>query len=107
VKRYAVDWAFIARDDVENFAAYIAHDSAINALNVVERLEAQAATLSSLPMRGRIVPELRTHGVIAFRELIERPWRIIYRIDGHRVVIVSVLDGRRSLEDLLLDRFLR
>ena len=58
-------------------------------------------------MRGRIVPELHWHGVARFQELIERPWRLIYRIDGSTVYVVSVLDGRRQREDLLLARFLR
>jgi len=107
VSRYTVEWAFTARDDLESVASYIAEDSAINALSVVERIEARAETLVTLPMRGRIVPELRWHGVMTFRELIEKPWRLIYRIEADRVVVVSVLDGRRSLEDLLLDRFVR
>jgi len=107
VSRYTVEWAFTARDDLESIASYIAEDSAINALSVVERIEARAETLVTLPMRGRIVPELRWHGVMTFRELIEKPWRLIYRIEADRVVVVSVLDGRRSLEDLLLDRFVR
>ena len=107
MSRYTVEWAFTARDDLEAIAAYIAEDSAINALSVVERIEARAETLVTLPMRGRIVPELRWHGVMTFQELIEKPWRLIYRIEAHRVVVVSVLDGRRSLEDLLLDRFVR
>jgi toxin ParE1/3/4 len=107
VSRYSVEWAFTAREDLEAIATYIADDSAINALGVVERIEKRAETLVTLPMRGRIVPELRWHGVMTFQELIEKPWRIIYRIEAHRVVVVSVLDGRRSLEDLLLDRFVR
>jgi hypothetical protein len=58
-------------------------------------------------MRERIVPELHWHGLTRFLELIERPWRLIYRIDGSTVYVVSVWDGRRQLEDLLLARFLR
>jgi plasmid stabilization system protein ParE len=107
MNRYAVDWAVTARADLEEIAAYIADDSPINALAVVERIEARAQTLSTLPMRGRVVPELQWHGVTTFQELIELPWRMIYRIDGLTVHVVGVLDGRRQLEDLLLARFLR
>ncbi len=32
--------------------------------------------------------------------------RIVYRIDASRVVALAVLDARRSLEDILLDRLL-
>ena len=107
MKRYAVEWAITARDDLESIASYIAQDSVVNALKIVERIEARASTLSTLPLRGRMVPELRWHGVMAFHELIEKPWRLIYRIEPHRVVVVSVLDERRNLDDLLLDRFVR
>ena len=107
MSRYTVEWAFTARDDLEAIVFYLAEDSAINALSVVARIEARAEALVTLPMRGRIVPELRWQGVMTFQELIEKPWRLIYRIEAHRVVVVSVLDGRRNLEDLLLDRFVR
>ena len=107
MKRYTVNWAVTARDDLEEIVAYIAGDSPLNALNVVERIEAQAQTLATLPARGRIVPELQWHGVANFQELIEAPWRMIYRINGSTVYVVGVLDGRRQLEDLLLARFLR
>ena len=105
--RYSVDWAVTARDDLEVIAAYVASDSPINALTVVERIEVRADTLSSLPMRGRVVPELRWHGIMSYQEFFEKPWRLIYRIESHRVLVVSVLDGRRCLEDMLLDRFVR
>jgi toxin ParE1/3/4 len=107
VTRYSVEWAITARDDLEAIVAYIAADNAINALAVMERIEDRAESLRSLPMRGRVVPELRWHGVMNYQELLEKPWRLIYRIESRRVVVVSVLDGRRSLEDLLLDRFVR
>ena len=107
MKRFVIDWAITARDDLEEIAAYIAEDSPINALKVVERIEARAQSLATLPTRGRVVPELQWHGVVTFQELFERPWRLIYRIDGSTVYVVSVLDGRRQLEDLLLARFLR
>lgn len=92
---------------MEDIAAYIEADCAINALAVVERIEARAESLTTMPRRGRIVPELRWHGITAFQELIERPWRIVYQIQGEKVGVVAVLDGRRELEDLLLGRLVR
>jgi toxin ParE1/3/4 len=107
VKRYAVEWAITARDDLEEIIGFIAEDSAVNAVQVLERLEERARTLETLPMRGRIVPELQWQGVATYREMQERPWRLLYRVDGSRFRVVAVLDGRRQLEDLLLARFLR
>jgi hypothetical protein len=36
-----------------------------------------------------------------------RPYRIVYRIEGDTVTVLGVLDGRRDLEDALLERLLR
>jgi toxin ParE1/3/4 len=107
VSRFTVEWTITARDDLDVIASYIAEDSVADALAMVERIEARAATLVTQPTRGRLVPELRWHGVTKFQELIERPWRIVYRVEAKRVVVVGVLDGRRSLDDLLLDRLVR
>jgi predicted metalloprotease len=38
------------------------------------------------------------------REVVERPYRIVYRITGRTVAVLGVLDGRRELEDVLLER---
>ena len=41
------------------------------------------------------------------REVFEKPWRILYQITGGAVLIVAVYDGRRQVNDVLLERFLR
>jgi len=43
----------------------------------------------------------------SWRELIASPWRIIYRIEGRLVFVDLVLDGRRDVEDILMQRLLR
>ena len=58
---------------------------ATNALAVVERIEARAESLNTFPTRGRIVTELRNHGVLNIHELFEKPWRLIYIIEGQHV----------------------
>lgn len=103
---YQVDWAVVARSDLDGLALYIADDSPINALRVVERIEKRAAALRTFSERARIVPELRALGRDRYREIIESPWRLIYRIEGHQVLVVSVLDSRRDLSLVLHHRFL-
>jgi len=57
-------------------------------------------------LQGRIVPELQYYSILTYRELINPPWRIMYKIEGNKVWVLAVFDGRRNLEDLLLDRFI-
>ena len=46
-------------------------------------------------MGGRKVPERDT---AELRELIEGRYRIVYRIEADRCLVVTVLDGARQLE---------
>lgn len=100
-------WTKTARHDLDEIISHIAADSVETALAVLERLQRRAAALKLQPHRGRIVPELRDVGVNHYRELIEPPWRIIYRIESRNVFVTAVLDSRRDLETLLLHRLVR
>ena len=46
-----------------------------------------------MPLQGRIVPELEEHGLKIYREIIENPWRIIYKTEGQTVYILAVTNG--------------
>ncbi|MFY0571781.1 type II toxin-antitoxin system RelE/ParE family toxin [Archangium lansingense] len=82
-RRYAVEWAEVARTDLDELLDYIEQDEPGVALAVLERLEQAAKRLESMPLRGRVVPELAQRNIRLYRELIVRPWRIIYRVgDG-------------------------
>ena len=73
----------------------------------MKRLHGRAESLQDFPERGRLVPELLDLGLRAWRELIERPYRIVYRISGDGVIVEVVFDGRLDASSLLSDRLLR
>jgi plasmid stabilization system protein ParE len=106
-KKYKVIWSNIAENDLKNIIEYIAVDSPSNALKIFKNLKQKAAGLYTFPDRGRIVPELRGHGILQYRELIIPPWRILYRISEKYVYVLSVLDSRQNIEDILLNRLIR
>jgi toxin ParE1/3/4 len=104
---YRVRWTTGAVRDLTEIVGYIARDSSPAAGRVLQRIRAKALALASSPGRGRILPELARIGIRAYRELIVRPYRIVFRVEGRTVFVLAVLDGRRDLEDLLLERLLR
>ena len=67
----------------------------------------KSQALDSIPRRGRVVPELARFEITTYREILLRPYRLMYRIDGKRVSVVGFFDGRRNLEDVLLARLNR
>jgi toxin ParE1/3/4 len=50
--------------------------------------------LASLPKRGRLVPEAERDDI---RELLFSNYRIMYRVDKERIVILTILHGTRDL----------
>jgi len=106
-KKYEVIWSKIAENDLKNIIEYIAVDSPSNALKIYKKLKQNASSLYTFPDRGRIVPELRDHGILQYRELVIPPWRILYRISEKYVYVLSVLDSRQNIEDILLNRLIR
>jgi len=103
---YEIIWAVVAENDLKEIIEYIATDSPANALKILKRIKQKASSLYTLPERGRIVPELQDQGILLYRELIIPPWRIIYRISEIKVYVLSVLDARQNVEDMLLKRLI-
>lgn len=104
---FKLSWTEAATRDMEEIVGYIAIESAVNARRLLARLRQRAAALETLPARGRVVPELALLGIVTWRELIVKPYRIVYRIEGRAVQVIAVFDGRRDLDDVLLDRMFR
>ncbi|MEK7696899.1 MAG: type II toxin-antitoxin system RelE/ParE family toxin [Pseudomonadota bacterium] len=61
---------------------------------MVARLLARARQLTTAPLSGRQVPDYPRQGL---RELLERPYRIIYRITTERIEILTVMHYRQLL----------
>ena len=107
MKRRKVLWARSARRDLEAIVGYLAERSPLAAASTLDRLEARARSLATLADRGRVVPELGRLHVQQYREPVVTPHRVIYRVLDSRVLVLAVIDARRSLEDALLDRLIR
>jgi plasmid stabilization system protein ParE len=66
---------------------------------MVVRLIDRASSLDLLHLRGRVVPEYED---IAVREILERPYRIIYRVADDEIQILTVMHYRQLLPDDLV-----
>lgn len=86
-------WAPQAIDDVLGIRAYIRLGSERYADLTVRRIVACIQRLSEFPDSGRIVPERNNPEI---REVIVRPYRIVYRYRGSLVEIVTVFRASRE-----------
>ncbi len=85
-----VAWTEPALDDLEAVAAYIARDSEHYSVAFVREIIEAAESLADMAERGHVVPEL---GEQAIREVLVRPYRIVYRIESDRVLILAIVHG--------------
>lgn len=90
-------WSPEAVEDIEAIAAYIERDSIWYARAVASRIVEAAESIPLFPMLGRIVPEVRDP---AIRERLVYSYRVIYRIETNRILVVAVIHGSRLLQSL-------
>lgn len=88
-----VAWARPAPEDVQEIRAHIARDSPRYARAVAERIVAAVDRLCEHPLSGRVVPEL---GQATVREVIEPPYRIVYRVRAEVLEVVAVVHAARE-----------
>lgn len=105
-KSYDVWWSETAEEDLLSVIEYIARENPLQASKIFGEIKKRAESLSAFPDRGRIVPELQDQGITLYRELIIGPWRIMYRVSENTVYVLSVLDSRQNVEDILLKRLI-
>lgn len=77
------------------------------ASNIINSLEAAVNNLAEFPDMGSIPKELLSLGIRQYRQVIEKPYRIFYEIFADKVVVHAILDGRRDMQNLLMQRILR
>ena len=92
-----VVWSPQSIQDLESIGSFIAHDSPDYAVLTVQRLIAAVDRLASFPSSGRVVPEFADPVV---REVLWRNYRIVYRLTGSEVEIVTVFHGALPLGEL-------
>jgi toxin ParE1/3/4 len=103
-KSYEVRWSETSENDLISIVQHLADDSPHQTYEIFKNIKKRASSLRAFPDRGRIVPELLDQGVTQYRELIISSWLIIYRVSENKVYVLSVLDSRQNVEDILLRR---
>ncbi len=91
-----VHWTQNAIEHLVNIYGYIALNSPTYANRMVDRITHRSEQIADQPLSGRKVPEYQTEDI---RELIEKPYRIIYRIKSDQIDVLAVLHGARLLPE--------
>ncbi|MDA8414985.1 MAG: type II toxin-antitoxin system RelE/ParE family toxin [Desulfobacteraceae bacterium] len=91
----SVTWSQEAGENLLDIEDFIARDSLERAVRFVDALiDHVEVILTDNPRNGRTVPEIGNPDI---RELIYRGYRIVYRLNGDRIDILTVFEGHRLL----------
>jgi addiction module RelE/StbE family toxin len=91
-----VYWTLNAIKHLTNIYEYIALNSPTYARRMVDRITQRSEQISTQPFSGRKVPEYETEDI---RELIEKPYRIIYRLKQDQIDVLAVIHGAQLLPE--------
>ncbi|HXJ92095.1 MAG TPA: type II toxin-antitoxin system RelE/ParE family toxin [Terriglobia bacterium] len=86
-------WTDPSIEDLRSIRDYIARDSEYYAATLIEQLILAAERLAEFPRLGRMVPEAHKENI---REWCCENYRIIYRIAGECIEILTVVHGSRE-----------
>lgn len=97
-----VVWTEPALADLDAIADYIAIESQRAASALVQRIFAHVEQLAAHPESGSRPQEFGKG--TRYRQIVEPPCRIFYRVDGERVLILHVMRSERKLRATRLSR---
>ena len=89
-----VHWTNTALGHLLAIYEYIAQDSSVYAQRMVDRLTRRSQQIAAFPLSGRMVPEFEAEDI---REMIEKPYRIIYRIKPEQIDVLAVIHAAQLL----------
>ena len=89
-----IEWSDSARGDLEDLVRYISRDSVFYAQRFGEKVVLATRRLRDFPESGRMIPEVDDQ---TLREIIVQGYRVMYRLEADRVLILAVMHGSRDL----------
>jgi plasmid stabilization system protein ParE len=91
-----VHWTDNAIVHLQDIYDYISRDSHFYAERMIDRLTGRSLQIASFPFSGRMVLEYLSEDI---REVIEGPYRLIYRIRQDQIDVLAVVHGSRLLNN--------
>ena len=96
-----------AQDDLNEIIEYYSSLSQNYFESTISEFEENVMSLKQHPRSGRIIPELERQGITQYRELIQGYYRIIYKISKDKVTVLTIIDGRRNFEEIIIEKLSR
>ena len=100
-------WSEDAGNELTEIISYIKRNSGkITAKNIHKKIMEKIKDASENARGRRIAPLLREFGIIDIHQININPWLIYYKVENDSMKIISIIDMRRNLEEILYQKIM-
>jgi len=89
-------WSSLSVERLEEIFEYISNDNRSAAVKMINKIFSKVETLRDYPQIGRKVPEVNREEI---RQLTLGEYRIIYRAEKSRIIILTIRNFKQLLQD--------
>jgi toxin ParE1/3/4 len=105
--KYKIIWSKDAGEEFIEIISWYKYNAGKNiAQKIYSKINTQIKKLKDMPEIGRPVQILKDIGVNDYRQIIQDNWIIYYKVEGQIINIISIIDGRRNLEEILYKKII-
>jgi toxin ParE1/3/4 len=105
--QYKINWSKDAGEEFIEIISWYKYNAGKNiAQKIYSKINAQIKKLKKMPGMGKPAQILKDIGVNDYRQIVQDNWIVYYKVEGQNVNILSIIDGRRNLEEILYKKFI-
>jgi toxin ParE1/3/4 len=105
--KYKLVWSKDAGEEFFEIVSWYKYNVGINAARkIYVKINSQIKRLKEIPGIGKSAQVLKDIGVNDYRQIAIEHWLIYYKIENQNINIVSIIDGRRNLEEVLYKKII-
>ena len=105
--KYKIIWSQDAGEELLEIISWYKYNVGVNvAQKTYIKINTQIKKLKNIPGIGRPVQILKDIGVNNYLQIVIEHWIIYYKIENQNINIISIIDGRRNLEEILYKKII-
>ena len=100
-------WSQDSGDELLEIISYIKNNTGkMTAEKIYKKITDEVKRISFNATGRRIAPMLKQFGITDIHQFTVNPWVIYYRIEKNVMKIISIIDSRRNLEEMLYKKII-
>ena len=106
-EKVEIIWSKDAGDELIEIISYIKNNTGkITAEKIYKEITNEVKKASGNAAGRRISPLLKEFGITDIHQLNIHPWFIYYTVDKKEMKIISIIDSRRNLDEILYQKII-